>query len=238
MKLAHLSEIEGSSANDYRPCKTNSASQSEVIFVVNGDCAHREELIADIKRQGYIAIGLGHVYDVNQYVSELQNGCILLDAPLLDENDPEAFRLVSYANAILPVIVISATKKISIVVDTVKVGAVDFLSEPISKVRLCHAIESALISSRQRSFKRAQKEVAVESLTILTPTETIVARLLAQGKPGKVIAAALGRSENTIKVHRARIFGKLNINSVVSLSRLLGIADMLGDDLHSSALLT
>ena len=86
--------------------------------------------------------------------------------------------------------------------------------------------------SRQRSFERARKNAAIEGLAILTPTEIIVARLLAQGNPGKAIAGALGRSENTIKVHRGRILRKLKIDSVVKLSRLLGVADMLDDELH------
>ena len=247
VRLAPLNEIASNWVDDLVPCETNDAErlpvgiapfgdigvpQSEIVFVVDGDRQRREKLIADVKRQGYPVTGLHRVDDLKQNDWEMQSGCILLDVPLLEQADPGVLHWLAYANSILPLILISATKDISTAVDAVKAGAVDFLPRPISTMRLCRAIESAMGVSRQRSFERARKNAAIEGLAILTPTEIIVARLLAQGNPGKVIAGALGRSENTIKVHRGRILRKLKIDSVVKLSRLLGVADMLDDELH------
>lgn len=247
MRWAPFDEIANNWVDDLQPCKSNGAERlpvgiapsggigiprNEIVFVVDGDRQRREELITDVKRQGYPVIGLHRVDDLKPNAWEMQSGCILLDAPLLEEGDPGVQRWLAYANSILPLILISATKDISAAVDAVKAGAVDFLPRPTSTMRLCRAIESAMSLSRQRSFERARKNAAIEGLAILTPTEIIVARLLAQGNPGKAIAGALGRSENTIKVHRGRILRKLKIDSVVKLSRLLGVADMLDDELH------
>ena len=53
----------------------------------------------------------------------------------------------------------------------------------------------------------------------LTPRETQVLRLVAQGLPNKGIADALHRSINTIENHRERMMSKLGLHEIASLTR-------------------
>jgi DNA-binding NarL/FixJ family response regulator len=53
----------------------------------------------------------------------------------------------------------------------------------------------------------------------LTPRETDVLRLLAQGLPNKGIADALHRSINTVENHRERMMSKLGLHEIASLTR-------------------
>jgi DNA-binding NarL/FixJ family response regulator len=60
----------------------------------------------------------------------------------------------------------------------------------------------------------------------LTPRETDVLQMLAEGLPNKTIAYRLGISEHTVKFHVSSIFSKLNVSSrteAVTLAARLGL---------------
>ena len=59
----------------------------------------------------------------------------------------------------------------------------------------------------------------------LTPREREVCALVASGRLNKQIAAVLGTSAKTVKVHRARVMTKLEVGSLPELVR---VADRLG----------
>jgi DNA-binding NarL/FixJ family response regulator len=59
----------------------------------------------------------------------------------------------------------------------------------------------------------------------LTPREQEVLSLVIAGHPNKVIAAQLGMSEMTVKVHRSQIMRKMQAKSQIELARM---ADKLG----------
>lgn len=56
-------------------------------------------------------------------------------------------------------------------------------------------------------------EVSGDRVDALTPRETEVLQLLAEGLPNKEIAGTLGISEHTVKFHLSAIFGKLGATS-------------------------
>ena len=55
----------------------------------------------------------------------------------------------------------------------------------------------------------------------LTERERDVMRLVAGGRPNKLIADELGISVRTVEVHRARVFEKMEVKSAVELANLL-----------------
>lgn len=62
---------------------------------------------------------------------------------------------------------------------------------------------------------------SVKAALGLTPAESRVAVLLAEGKSVSQIAAAVGREQSTIRTHVRHIFGKLGITRQVDLVRLV-----------------
>jgi DNA-binding NarL/FixJ family response regulator len=63
----------------------------------------------------------------------------------------------------------------------------------------------------------ASKELA--SIDLLTPRETEVVKLIAEGQNNREIAAELTISEKTVERHRANILGKLGMRDRVELTR-------------------
>jgi FixJ family two-component response regulator len=106
-----------------------------------------------------------------------------------------------------------------------KAGAVDFLTKPLRHQELIHAVTRALAVDRKR---RADEKTVSDLRRLyesLTPRERDVLALVTAGMMNKLIAAELGVSEITVKVHRSHVMRKMRTRSLADLAR---IADTLG----------
>jgi two-component system, LuxR family, response regulator FixJ len=129
-------------------------------------------------------------------------------------------RLVA-AGVRLPVIVMTGHGDISSAVRAMKAGAVDFLEKPFEATDLFDAIERALAANRRALASDAQATAALRHLATLTTREREVLDHVVTGKSNKEIAQILGISPRTIDVHRARIFQKLDADSLPDLVHLV-----------------
>lgn len=96
----------------------------------------------------------------------------------------------------------------------------DYVVKPANEMALRRLIDKAIGQSRSAYCRAKSKALVMGMLEKLTPAEEKIAELLSQGYPTKMIAGQLGRSENTVKIHRHRIMTKLKVNSVASLANL------------------
>jgi FixJ family two-component response regulator len=124
----------------------------------------------------------------------------------------------------LPVIFISGHGDISMSVQAIKAGAIDFLTKPLHEQKLLDAIQTGIELDRAR--RAEQKDVALlqERFESLTPREREVLMHVVTGRPNKQIAAELKLSEMTIKIHRSQMMRKMKAKSLVALVRM---ADLL-----------
>jgi FixJ family two-component response regulator len=106
-------------------------------------------------------------------------------------------------------------------VRAMKRGAVDFLMKSFEDHELIAAVERALARrDASERARRAHDDVAA-LLDRLTPRELQVCDLVVAGLLNKQIASALGTSEKTVKVHRARVMRKLEVGSLADLVRVM-----------------
>ena len=105
-------------------------------------------------------------------------------------------------------------------VRAMKAGAVDFLAKPFRDQDLLDAVTAAI----QRDQKRREHENRVADLKAhfeaLTPREREIMALVASGLMSKQIAAEVGLSEITVKVHRSHLMKKMGARSVADLVRM------------------
>lgn len=148
--------------------------------------------------------------------------CIVLDVRLPGQSGLNLQRELATANIHTPIIFITAHGDIPMSVRAMKAGAVEFLTKPFHDQDLLDAIELALQKDRAR---RADERLTAElhqRFDTLTARERQVMQLVVAGRLNKQIAAELGISEMTAKIHRGQVFRK---TQAVSLPDLVRMAD-------------
>lgn len=121
-------------------------------------------------------------------------------------------------NMQIPTIVISGHGDISMAVKMVRRGALDFLEKPFRNHVLIKRIQEAIQLDETNQNHQSAKQQWLSLYQELTPREQQIAKLLAKGKPNKIIASHVHLSPRTVETHRANILRKLQLQSVASLA--------------------
>jgi FixJ family two-component response regulator len=181
-------------------------------------------------------------YDVLTYPSALQlldripdegePGCILLDVQIPDVSGPDLQDRLGKLGSTLPIVFLTGHADVPTTVRTIKAGAEDFLTKPVSSDELLRAIEQAMAHHQVRRNTRQRENAHRETLATLTPRERQVFDRVVQGKINKQTARELGATERTIKAHRQRVMEKMKVQT---LAELVSIAERLGMVTHASS---
>jgi two-component system response regulator FixJ len=146
-------------------------------------------------------------------------GCIVSDLRMPGMDGLQLLRRLKEMRVTLPVVIMTGHADVSLAVEAMKVGAVDFIEKPFQDEVLVDAIESAMARHRKNSLAGDVEEIGAR-LASLTPREHQVLDGLVAGKPNKTIAADLGLSPRTVEVHRANVMSKMAASSLSELVRL------------------
>jgi FixJ family two-component response regulator len=126
----------------------------------------------------------------------------------------------------IPTIFLSGYADVATSVRAIQMGAIDMLEKPCDGRELLAALERAAdVAEREREVTAIASDLR-ERWATLTPREQEVGRWVVTGRLNKQIAAALGTTEKTVKVHRSRVMLKMHADSVAALVRML---DLLGE---------
>ena len=146
--------------------------------------------------------------------------CIVLDVRLPVQSGLNLQRELATANIHTPIIFITAHGDIPMSVRAMKAGAVEFLAKPFHDQDLLDAIELALQKDRVRRAEEKLVAELRERFDTLTARERQVMQLVVAGRLNKQIAAELGISEMTAKIHRGQVFRKMQALSLPDLVRM------------------
>jgi FixJ family two-component response regulator len=150
-------------------------------------------------------------------------GCLVLDVRLPEASGLELHRKVARSGLELPVVFISGFADVSMSVNAMKLGAVDFLVKPFRDQDLIDAVSAALATNRfQREGQRRVAEVFTRHRS-LSDRERQIMSLVTSGLLNKQIAARANLSEATVKVHRGHVMQKMRAASLPDLVRMAEI---------------
>ncbi|HEX3995280.1 MAG TPA: response regulator [Acetobacteraceae bacterium] len=191
-----------------------------IIHVVDDDDAVRDSLRFLLEPEGWTVRTYGNAMALLD--TELGSaGCVLTDFHMPEIDGLELQARLAARGTLLPVIVITGHGDVSAAVRAMRAGAVDFLEKPFSEEDLMNAIRRALEANRCALAASAGVTQAARRIAGLTPREREVLDLLVTGKSNKEMALVLGTSPRTIDVHRARVFQKLDADSIPDLVHLV-----------------
>jgi FixJ family two-component response regulator len=146
--------------------------------------------------------------------------CLVLDIRLPEMSGLDLQRELAREPGNIPIIMVTGYGDIPMAVRAMKAGAVAFLTKPIAELELLDAIKAA-IEKDQLSLNAALKLRELrEQYDNLTDRERQILPMITAGLLNKQIAAAVGLSEITVKVHRAKLMTKLNAKRLPDLVRI------------------
>jgi two-component system response regulator FixJ len=202
-----------------------------IVHLVDDDEAIRRSASFMLKTSGYQVQLYASGVELLRQAKVLAPGCILLDVRMPEMDGLQVQQALKERGATLPVIVMTGHGDVSVAVQAMKSGAVDFIEKPFEKAALLGAIEEGFSRIEQVGRSRVRAEEAQVRLQALTPRERDVLEGLVRGHPNKTIAYDLAISPRTVEIHRANLMGKLG---VASLSEALRIAFAAGLDEQSA----
>lgn len=148
-------------------------------------------------------------------------GCLVTDIRMPGMSGLEVQRALTVRGIERPIVFITGVSDIRYAVQAMRAGAVSCLAKPVQGAEFIAAVREALCRDTARRARCGQQQELSGRLARLTPRERQVLGLLASGMLNKQIAAELGASEKTIKVHRGRVMEKMQVRTATALVRLL-----------------
>jgi two-component system response regulator FixJ len=147
-------------------------------------------------------------------------GCVLTDINMPGIDGLQLQARLNERGTPLPIVVMTAYAKVPSAVRAMKAGAIDFLEKPCDPALIVDAVRRSIDHNSCTLAAAAVADEAMHRIAGLTPREREVMELLVKGNSTKAIAKTLVASPRTIDVHRARVFQKLEVNSLPDLVHL------------------
>jgi FixJ family two-component response regulator len=155
--------------------------------------------------------------------------CLILDVRLPGRSGLDFQRDLVAANKQMPIIFITGHGDIPMSVQAMKGGAVDFLTKPFREQALLDAVEIGLAHDRARREDDKALTALRRRFESLSPREREIVVQVSRGRLSKQIAAAIGITESTVKVHRSRAMRKMNAGSLPELGRMAARLRLVSD---------
>jgi two-component system CheB/CheR fusion protein len=203
-----------------QPVAAAAGELAPTVFLVDDDDALRETMRELIAREGRPVEAFASGEAFLEAYRPGRKGCLLVDARLPGLSGIALLQRLKEERHALPSIMITGHGEISMAVEAMKAGAIDFIEKPASREALLAGIDRAIELTQNSTALSAWREDAAARISGLTPRERQIMDLVIIGQPNKIIAADLGVSQRTVENHRAAVMKKTRSKSLSDLVRL------------------
>src|SRR5581483_11763155 len=197
---------------------------SHEVFIADDDAAVRETLVTLFKRAGYEVTAFAEGKSLLALARERTPACILLDVHMPGRSGLDILKELNADRYPAPIFIVSGQGDISMAVEAIRNGALDFIEKPFQGSELVPRVQAAIDASRERQSAAQSEKHPLYSFVgrePLTMRESEVLSEIASGASNKEAGRKLGISPRTIEVHRARVMEKLSAKNLADLMRIV-----------------
>ena len=199
--------------------QTDALPATSVVLVVDDDASVREALSRLFRSIGLDSRSFASTAEFLQHELPEAPCCLVLDIRLPGVSGLDFQTQLAKSNIHVPIIMMTGHGDIPMSVRAMKAGAVDFLTKPFRDQDMLDAVTQAI----ERDRKRRDSEESLAELRglfeSLTMREREIMALVTAGLMNKQVAAQVGLSEITVKIHRGHIMRKMRVRSLADLVR-------------------
>ena len=190
------------------------------VYIVDDDTDVRESLQELLESVGLHSQAFGSAQEFLGSVRADAPSCLILDVRLPGISGLDLQHELKKAKISIPIIFLTAHADVPMSVKAMKSGALEFLTKPFREQDLLDAVHRSI--SRDRRNREKHREIAElrQRYNALTARESEVMNFVVLGMLNKQIAAELGASEATVKMHRSQVMKKMQAKSLPELVRM------------------
>jgi len=206
---------------------TKNQPTEPTVFMVEDDLPFRDALRRLFHTVGLRSEVFGSAAELLKSRLPDVPSCLVLDVRLPGLSGLAIQSELARTEIRIPIIFMTGHGDISMSVRAMKAGAVDFLTKPFRDQDMLDAVLTAIARDRRRRVQEQTVTDLKALLALLTAREREIMRLVTRGLMNKQIAAEVGLSEITVKIHRGAVMRKMRARSLADLVRM---AELLGID--------
>jgi FixJ family two-component response regulator len=197
-----------------------STQEGANVYIVDDDADVRESLQELLESVGLHSRAFGTAQEFLGSMRVDAPSCLILDVRLPGISGLDLQHELKKAKISIPIIFLTAHADVPMSVEAMKSGALEFLTKPFREQELLDAVHRSI--SRDRKNREKNREIAEirQLYSALSVREGEVMNLVVSGMLNKQIAAELGASEATVKMHRSQVMKKMQARSLPDLVRM------------------
>jgi FixJ family two-component response regulator len=188
-----------------------------IAFVVDDDVSMRELLELLFRSAGWQVETFASARDFLARPRVLAPSCLVLDVALPDLNGLALQKRLVAERAEMPIIILTGYGDVSMAVEAMKAGALEFLTKPVSPAKLLEAVSRAFERSHALLVQDAELHSLQARHAVLSRRQREVMALVTAGRLNKQVASELKISEVTVKAHRGSVMRRMHADSLAEL---------------------
>jgi len=190
------------------------------VYIVDDDRDVRSSISFMLSTGGMQTRAFGSGLDFIDSLDHLEPGCVLLDIRMPDMDGVEVLAELRKRSIEWPVVMMTGHGEVALAVQTMKLGAIDFLEKPFQEENLRASLARAFTLIEKNQNQADRRREATSRIAALTSREREVLQGLLAGFSNKVIAHHLGISLRTAEMHRANMMQRLGTKSLAEALQL------------------